>query len=155
VDDGTVRQITGNSYVNDMASGDVVLATAWSGDIAGTLVPAQTESQDFQWTLAEQGGMLWTDNMSIPKGTAKKAQAEAFINWYYTPANAAVIGAFIQYVVPVKGADEAMVAVDPSLATNTLIFPDEAMRQRLYQFRSLDLDTAQAWTDAYDKVIGL
>jgi spermidine/putrescine transport system substrate-binding protein len=155
VDNGTVRQITGNSYVNDMAAGDVVLAAAWSGDIAGTLVPAQTDAQDFQWTLADQGGMLWTDNMSIPKGAANKAQAQAFINWYYTPENAATIGAFILYVVPVKGADEAMVAVDPTLATNTLLFPDEAMRQRLYQFRSLDLDTAQAWTNAFNKVIGL
>ena len=41
-----------------------------------------------------------------------------------------------------------MVAIDPALATNTLIFPDEAMVKRLYQFRSLDLDTASAWETA-------
>ena len=63
---GIVRQVTGNSYVEDMARGDVVLAMAWSGDVAGLLVPDQTPEQDFQWVLAEEGGMLWTDNMAIP-----------------------------------------------------------------------------------------
>ena len=43
----------------------------------------------------------------------------------------------------------------PALATNLLIFPDAAMLERLYQFRSLDLDTAQAWTEAFNAVIGL
>ncbi len=155
IDASIVRQMTGNSYVNDMAAGDVVLAMAWSGDIGGTLKPAQAEGQDFQWTLADQGGMLWTDNMSIPKGAVNKAQAQTFIDWYYAPANAAQIGAFIQYVIPVKGADAAMVEVDPALASNTLIFPDDAMRQRLYQFRSLDADTDQQWTAAFNSVVGL
>ncbi len=56
VDGGIVRQITGNSYVNDMAAGDVVVAMAWSGDVVGTLRPEQGEGQDFQWTLADEGG---------------------------------------------------------------------------------------------------
>ena len=51
-----------------MAAGDVVLAMAWSGDVAGLLVPDQTADQDFQWVLADEGGMLWTDNMAIPLG---------------------------------------------------------------------------------------
>jgi len=155
VESGVVRQITGNSYVNDMAAGDVVLAMAWSGDVVGTLRPEQGEGQDFQWTLADQGGYLWTDNMVIPKGAVNKAQAQVFVDWYYDPANAAEIGAYVQYVIPVKGAAEAIAAIDPALATNTLIFPDEAMRQRLHLFRSLDLDTDARWTTEFNSVIGL
>ena len=155
VDSGIVRQITGNSYVNDMAAGDVVLAMAWSGDVVGTLRPEQSEDQDFQWTLADQGGYLWTDNMVIPKGAVNKAQAQVFVDWYYTPANAAEIGAYVQYVIPVKGADEAIAAIDPELATNTLIFPDADMAQRLHLFKSLDLDTDSRWTAEFNAVIGL
>ena len=33
VDAGIVRQVTGNSYVEDMAGGGAVLAMAWSGDV--------------------------------------------------------------------------------------------------------------------------
>jgi len=155
VDSGVVRQVTGNSYVNDMQAGDVVLAMAWSGDVVGTLRPEQSEGQDFQWTLADQGGYLWTDNMVIPKGAANKAQAQVFVDWYYVPANAAEIGAYVQYVIPVKGAAEAIAAIDPALATNPLIFPDAEMPSRLQLFRSLDLDTDAAWTAAFNAVIGL
>lgn len=155
VDGGIVRQMTGNSYVNDMAAGDVVVAMAWSGDIVGTLRPEQGDGQDFQWTLADQGGLLWTDNMVIPKGAVNKAQAQVFVDWYYEPANAAEIGAYVLYVVPVKGAGEAMVAIDPALASEPLIFPTPEMAQRLYQFRSLDLDTDARWTADFNAVVGL
>ncbi len=155
VDGGIVRQITGNSYVNDMAAGDVVVAMAWSGDVVGTLRPEQGEGQDFQWTLADEGGYLWTDNMVIPKGAAYKAQAQVFINWYYQPANAAEIGAYVQYVIPVKGADEAISASDPALSTNPYLFPDAGMTERLHRVRSLDLDTDARWTTEFNSVVGL
>ena len=105
--------------------------------------------------VADQGGMLWSDNMAIPKGAVNKAQAQVFIDWYYAPANAAEIGAYVQYVIPVKGADEAIAAIDPALATNTFIFPDAAMQARLYQFRSLDLDTDARWTTEFNTATGL
>jgi len=155
VDAGIVRAITGNDYVQSMATGDVVLAIAWSGDISTLLVPGQTDAQDFQWTLADQGGMLWSDNMAIPKGAVNQAQAQVWLDWYYTPANAAEVAASVNYVCPVTGADKAMVTIDPALASNTLIFPDADMAKRLYQFRSLDLDTATAWETAFNTVAGL
>ena len=75
----------------------------WSGDI--TLIqPGQTKAQDFQWALAKEGGMLWTDNMAIPKGTPNKLLAQHWIDFYYDPKNAAVIEAYVNYVCPVVGA---------------------------------------------------
>jgi spermidine/putrescine transport system substrate-binding protein len=155
IDARIVRAIPGQSYIETMASRDVVLAVAWSGDVLTLLVPYQSGDQDFQWRLAEQGGMLWSDNMAIPLGAANKAQAETFINWYYEPANAASIVAYVNYVTPVKGASEFIVGIDPALADNPLIFPTEEMRARLYQFRSLDEETATAWEEAFADVMGL
>lgn len=154
VKDGLVRQLTGNSYVEDMAGGNVIVAMAWSGDVAGLLVPDQKPSQDFQWRLATEGGMLWTDNMAIPKGARNKAQAEVFINWYYLPANAAEIEAWVNYVCPVNGAEAEIVKIDPDLGTNTLIFPDADMQARLHQFVALDLNTDLAWKDSFATAIG-
>jgi spermidine/putrescine transport system substrate-binding protein len=155
VDNSWVRQLTGNDYVEGLKSGDVSVAMAWSGDVATLLVPEQDPSQDFQWTLATQGGMLWTDNMAIPKGAVNKAQAEVFIDWYYLPANAAEIEAAVNYVCPVKGADVAIKELDPSLATNPLIFPTPDMFARLHQFIGLDIDTAAKWEAAFASAIGL
>ncbi len=76
VKSGWVRQIKGNSYTEDLAGGGAVLAMGWSGDI--TLIqPGQTKTQDFKWALAKEGGMLWTDNMAIPKGSPNKLLARA------------------------------------------------------------------------------
>ena len=69
--------------------------------------------------------------------------------------NAAEIGAYVQYVIPVKGADEAIAAIDPALATNPYIFPDPGMVERLQLFRSLDLDTDARWTAEFNAVVGL
>jgi spermidine/putrescine transport system substrate-binding protein len=155
VDEGIARELTGNYYVNVMARGNAVLAMAWSGDIAGLLVPDQEAGQDFQWVLPTEGGMLWTDNMVIPKGAANKRQAEAWIDYYYRPQPAAQIEAYVNYVCPVKGAREEIVAIDPALAENTLIFPSEEMVARLHQSKTLDGDTEQRWQEAFNDAVGL
>lgn len=152
---GLVRQIAGNSYVDIMAGGDAVLAIAWSGDVAGLLVPDQKADQDFQFVVAKEGGMLWTDNMCIPKGAKNKAQADAFINFAYDPINAATIEAYVNYVCPVKGAKEEITKIDPKLATNPMIFPPADVTARLKQFRAVTAEEEQAWSQAFSKVLGL
>ena len=82
---------------------------AWSGDVINILQLEQSGDQDFQFALPTEGGMLWTDNMVIPKGAANKGQAELWIDFYYEPINAATVEAWVFYVCPVKGAREAMV----------------------------------------------
>ena len=138
-----------------MASGDAILARAWSGDVLTLLVPDQSEDQDFQWVLAKEGGMLWTDNMVIPKGSPNKAQAERWIDFYYDPANAATIEAYVNYVCPVEGAKEVMLELDPDLANNPLIFPPEDWVARLHQFRSTTAEEETSWSEAFTKVLGL
>jgi spermidine/putrescine transport system substrate-binding protein len=152
---GLVRQLAGNSYVDIMAGGDAVLGMAWSGDVLSLLVPDQKPDQDFQFAVAKEGGMLWTDNMCIPKGAKNKAQAVSFVNFYYDPVNAATIEAYVNYVCPVKGAKEEMLKLDAEIANNPLIFPPADVTARLKQFRAVTADEESAWGEAFAKVIGL
>ncbi|HXU85563.1 MAG TPA: extracellular solute-binding protein [Verrucomicrobiae bacterium] len=152
---GIVRQVVGNSYVDVMAGGDAVLAMAWSGDVLTLLVPDQKPTQDFQWALPKEGGMLWTDNMCIPKGAKNKTQAVSFINFYYDPVNAATIEAYVNYVCPVKGAKDEMLKIDKDIANNPLIFPPDATLALLKQFRAVTAEEEQAWAEAFNKVLGL
>ena len=94
VDAGIVRAFMGNDYAEDMVSGNVVLAMAWSGDI----VIKQAEKETLVWHLPDEGGMLWTDNMLIPKGAQHKYTAELMIDFVYDPAIAAQIAAYVNYV---------------------------------------------------------
>ncbi len=155
VDSGVVRRVTGNDYIQDLTSGDVIMAMAWSGDIANSLAPLNGPDHDFVWRLPDEGGMIWTDNMVIPKGAEYKQQAETWIDWYYNPANSAELTAFVKFVSPVKGGAEALVAVDPDAAQDPLIFPTAEMRARLHEFVSQAPDVRAAWEETFAETIGL
>ena len=119
---GQVRQVYGNDYLDALLSGDLAVAFGWSGDIAAN----QEAVPSLRFGFPQEGFMVWNDNMMIPKGSANKANAEAFMNYYYDPVNAAELAAYIWYVSPVTGAKEAVMDIAPELADSELIFPTEA-----------------------------
>jgi spermidine/putrescine transport system substrate-binding protein len=150
VDDGIVRGFMGNEYAEELVSGNVVLAMAWSGDI----IVKQAEKDTLAWQLPEQGGMLWTDNMLIPKGAAHKYTAELMMDFVYDPQIAAQIAAWVNYVTPVKGAKEALAAEDPELAENPLIFPPDDVLANLHIFKGLSEDEESVFNDRFSEVTG-
>jgi len=152
---GIPRQLAGNYYVDIMLAGDAVVGMAWSGDITSLVQPDQPEGADWQWSLPKEGGMLWTDNMVIPKGAKNKGQAELWINFYYDPVNAATVEAWVNYVCPVKGAQEVLLAQDPEIGNNPLIFPTPDMTARAHQFRATTADEESRWAQDFSKVLGL
>jgi spermidine/putrescine transport system substrate-binding protein len=154
VDAGIVRSFLGNDYKEGLVKGDLVLGTAWSGDI----IQAQLEKDTLKFNIPTQGGMLWTDNMQIPKGAQHKYTAELMIDWVYDPVIAAQIAAYVQYVSPVNGAKEALAAnSDPevaALADNPLMFPDDATLQQVHIFRALSEEEEIYLNDEFSKVTG-
>ena len=79
VQSGQIVGVTGNSYINDMARGDVVVAIGWSGDA----VQLQADNPDIQFVMPKEGCILWSDNMVIPVGAPNPAAAYAFMNYVY------------------------------------------------------------------------
>ncbi len=150
VDAGILRGFTGNEYAEDLVTGNVVLAMAWSGDV----VAKQAEKETLVWQLPDEGAMLWTDNMLIPKGAQNKYTAELFIDFVYDPAIAAQIAAWVNYVTPVKGAKEVIAAEDPDLADSQLIFPSEDTLSKVKIFKSLSEDEESGFNDLFAQVTG-
>ena len=134
VSDGQIRNIKGNAYLEDLKSGDTLAAMCWSGDIT-TLNGEAGDKWEF--AIPEAGGTLWNDNFVIPIGSPKKSASEELINYYYQPEVAAEVAAWVNYITPVVGAKEAMQAIDPALAENQLIFPDEKTLSTTKVFRTL------------------
>jgi spermidine/putrescine transport system substrate-binding protein len=122
VDSGQIRKFTGNDYAPLLAKGDVYACFAWSGD----LVQLQADHPGLKWNLPESGGMIWTDNMLIPKG-GDVYTASTYMNFYYQPKIAAEVEDYVNYICPVKGADKVLKKTDPEVANNTLIFPTQKM----------------------------
>ena len=150
VSDGQIRNIKGNSYLNDLKSGDTLAAICWSGDI--TQLNAEA-GNDWEFALPEKGGTLWSDNFVIPMGSSRKANAEKLINYYYEPEVAAEVAAWVNYITPVEGAKEFAVKIDPKLADNQLIFPDAATLAQAHIFRTLTPTEEQKYQTAFQKVI--
>ena len=89
------------------------------------------------FVIPDAGGMLWSDNMMIPNNAQHKANAEAWMNYYYDPEVAAKLEAWVNYICPVDGAQEEMMKIDKSLAENPLIFPSQDDYAELSIFRAL------------------
>jgi len=145
-DSGQIRQFTGNDYAGPLDKGDLKACVAWSGDII------QLANPKLKWNVPKDGGMIWTDNMIIPKG-GNAYTASVYMNYAYTPAVAAKIAAYIQYVTPVKGTREAMSKVDPSLAGNPLIFPTDAMLDKVHLIDP-DALSNQSYNEQWQAVLG-
>jgi spermidine/putrescine transport system substrate-binding protein len=128
VKSGQVRQFTGNDYSGLMAKGDIVAAVVWSGD----MVQLQADNKNLHFTLPKAGGIIWTDNMLIPKGGDART-ASIFMNYVYDPKVAAQIEDYVNYICPVKGASSVLLKSDPEVAKNPLIFPPASMRAKLHQ----------------------
>jgi Spermidine/putrescine-binding periplasmic protein len=150
VNNGQIRNIKGNSYLNDLKSGDTLAAICWSGDI--TQLNAEA-GDNWEFALPEAGGTLWSDNFIVPIGSPRKSNAEELINYYYEPAVAAEVAAWVNYITPVVGAKEEAVKIDPKLAENQLIFPDEATLAKTKVFRTLSTAEEQSFQAAFQKVI--
>jgi spermidine/putrescine transport system substrate-binding protein len=150
VSDGQIRNIKGNSYLNDLKSGDTLAAICWSGDI--TQLNAEA-GDNWEFALPEKGGTLWSDNFVIPMGSSRKANAEKLINYYYEPEVAAEVAAWVNYITPVVGAKEAAVKIDPKPAENQLIFPDAKTLSKAHIFRTLSPAEEQKYQTAFQKVI--
>ncbi|APA97822.1 ABC transporter substrate-binding protein [Nocardia seriolae] len=133
VQSGHVRKFTGNEYVQDLAKGDIAACMAWSGDV----IQLAAQDPKIKFVMPAEGAMLYSDNAMIPVTSPHAANAMALLDFYYNPAVAARLAAFVNYVCPVAGAQEEMAKFNPELAQNPLIFPSVEEQKKMQIFMSL------------------
>jgi len=150
VESGQIRNVKGNSYLEDLTNEDTLAAIVWSGDI--TVINAEAGDK-WEFAIPDGGGTIWNDNMFVPIGSTRKANAEKLINYYYDPAVAAEVAAWVNYITPVEGAREAAEAIDPELAENQLIFPNEETLSKVKLFRTLTSAEEQEFGTQFQSVL--
>jgi spermidine/putrescine transport system substrate-binding protein len=150
VDSKQIRRFTGNDYAQELAKGDIAACIAWSGDV----IQLSAEDEQIKFVQPDSGVMLFSDNLMVPNKAAHKANAEQLIDYYYDPKVAAELAAYVNYICPVKGAKEEMEKIDPDLASNPLIFPDEALQAKAKVFMALDEKQEREYDAKFQQVIG-
>ena len=147
-DSGQIRQFTGNEYSGLLARGDLAACFAWSGDI----IQLQLDNPDLAFAVPEDGAMLWTDNMLIPTG-GHRFTASTFMDFVYRPEIAAQIAAYVNFISPVEGAQEAIRDIDEELAEEPLIFPDDETLGRAHIFDAEAADN-QEFREQFQQLLG-
>jgi spermidine/putrescine transport system substrate-binding protein len=118
-DSGQIRRFTGNEYTEDLTAGNIVAAIGWSGDTS------LIGREGVEWRRPKDGCDLFFDQAVIPIGAPNTPAALEFLNFAYTPENAAKITEYVQYVTPVAGVREILAKRAPELANDPKIFPTE------------------------------
>ncbi|MGW7099203.1 ABC transporter substrate-binding protein [Streptomyces sp. NPDC054838] len=150
VDTKQIRRFTGNDYTADLDKGDLAACLAWAGDV----IQLQAGNPDIKYAIPAAGYLSSSDNLLVPAHARHKANAEKLIDYYYEPAVAAQLAAFISYVCPVDGVKEDLAKIDPALADNVLIVPDKEMAAKSHAFRSLTSEEETAYEEKFTKLIG-
>ncbi|HNA98044.1 MAG TPA: spermidine/putrescine ABC transporter substrate-binding protein [Marmoricola sp.] len=152
---GYIRKVKGNSYMEDLTSGNAWAGITWSGDIF--ILAADTGDPNWEFVIPESGGTLWSDNLMVPITSQHRSNAQKMIDFYYEPAIAAQVAAYVNYVCPVQGAQEEMMKIDPELAKSPLIFPTAQYIKdaNIQGFRVLTPDEETEFSDMWSsRVMG-
>jgi spermidine/putrescine transport system substrate-binding protein len=76
------------------------------------------------------------------------------MNWYYDPEIAAEVAAWVAYISPVAGAQEAMEKIDPDLVDDPFIFPTAEDLANITAFQWLTPEEEVKYARLYQSVIG-
>ncbi|MFG2832057.1 PotD/PotF family extracellular solute-binding protein [Streptomyces sp. NPDC048434] len=155
VSQGHIRRFTGNDYIKDLDSGDVLAAQAYSGDV----IQLQADNPDIEFVVPQEGAELWAESLLIPNLAEHKRNAERLIDYYYRPEVAAELAAWVNYVCPVPAAREVLASSKDkeraALAEDPLIFPDGAMRKRLAIARDITSKERTEFAKEWNAIVGL
>ncbi|WP_404286633.1 PotD/PotF family extracellular solute-binding protein [Glutamicibacter arilaitensis] len=152
IQNGQIRQVKGNSYKQDLISGDALAGIAYSGDITQLNFE---EGNKWEFIMPERGGLIWSDNFMVPIGATHKKNAEKLMDFYYQPDVAAEVAAYVNYLCPVVGAQEEMEKIDPDLVNDPLIFPTEEFLNKASTERELSVDEENDFKNQFQEVIGV
>ena len=153
VQDGQVRQFTGNDYIDDLEQGNFAACIGWSGDV----VQLSQSNPDIGFAIPESGGTLWFDTMVIPAGASNVDDVAKWMDYVYDPANAARIAAYVQYISPVQGVQDELTKMggeEAALAENQLMFPDASTLANLQSWGNLDEDEEQLFDEEFARITG-
>jgi spermidine/putrescine transport system substrate-binding protein len=149
-DKGQIRRFTGNDYADDLASGNVAIAQAYSGDV----VQLQADNPDLEFVVPESGGTTFVDTMVIPYTTKNQKAAEAWINYIYERPNDAKLIAFTQFVPVLSDMTDELKKADPEAASNPLINPPKEVLDRSKGWAALSDEQTQEYNTLYAAVTG-
>ncbi len=118
------------TYDDFLLTGDLVIAHGWSGEFA----KARLENPDLRYLIPHEGGVIWADNLAIPKNSQRVELAHKFLDFLLRPEISARIVNFVRY----PSTNEAARAhILPEIANDPAIYPPEGIIEKLEWIRDI------------------
>jgi spermidine/putrescine-binding protein len=118
------------TYDDFLLSGDLLIAHGWSGEFAR----ARTENPHIRYVIPQEGGVIWADNLAIPKGAKNRDVAHLFIDFLLRPQISARIVNFLRYP---SANEAARRSISPEILTDPAIYPPEEILEKLEWIRDV------------------
>jgi putrescine transport system substrate-binding protein len=137
-----------STMIDDLAGGKACVVLGWAGDIniARSRAIENQSGQEIEALLPKTGGLLFFDNLAIPKDAKHPNNAMAFINHFLKPEVSASLTNELSYPT----ANKASVAqVTPEVGQNKSVFLDEANLQLAVSPSSLSNASRESLTSVY------
>ncbi|MFZ5921336.1 MAG: polyamine ABC transporter substrate-binding protein [Chloroflexota bacterium] len=107
-----------DTYTDLLVSGENLLAHGWNGDF----LMARDENENIVFTIPEEGGVVFVDNMCIPLSATpeEKLAGEMLINFVLRPEIGARLSQYIYYASPNQAAEQYL---GPEFLSDPVIYP--------------------------------
>lgn len=143
-----LKHYTSTTYVDDLASGELCLAQAWSGDV----LQASREFKQVDYAVPKEGSFIYVDSLCVIRGSENRAQTLEFIDYLLRPEVAAEIAETVRYASPNA---KALALLDPALRLDPRVFPSPETERRLNFHAPLDPDAEVLWNRTWQEVRAL
>jgi spermidine/putrescine transport system substrate-binding protein len=139
-----VKGFTGETK-DHLLSGEAWMIQAYNGDVAQAMKEMPGK---FGFAVPKEGGILWYDNLVIPKGAPSRDLARKFVEFVLRPDVAARISNGIRYAVPNQ---DALEKVDKAVREDPVIYAPVDVRKRLQSETDLGAEMKKI-TDLWSEV---
>jgi spermidine/putrescine transport system substrate-binding protein len=115
-----------DTYEDLVASEENLMAHGWNGDF----LVAQEDNEDVAYTIPQEGGVVWVDNMCIPATATpeEKLAAEMLMDFILRPDMGAMLSNFTYYASPNKAAEDLL---DADFLSDPAVYPPPEVMDKL------------------------
>ena len=137
-----------STMIDDLAGGKACVALGWAGDIniARGRAIENKNGNDIQALLPSTGGLIFFDNLAIPKDAKRPNNAHAFINYFLRPDVSAALTNELGYATANKA---SLANVKPEIAKDPAVFPDTADLQKMVPPNSFSNEARQSLSQVF------
>ena len=137
-----------STMIDDLAGGKACVALGWAGDIniARARAIENKNGNDIQTLLPSTGGLIFFDNLAIPKDAKRPNNAHLFINYFLKPEVSASLTNELGYATANKA---SLANVKPEIAKDPAVFPDAGNLQKMVPPSSFGNEARQSLSQVF------